>query len=100
MWSALEDRGPLTSRAASSPDPEALAAARATLAEVFDNADCASPERLNAARQNCTLRGVHLELPVPDFVSRTPTPAGATLRFGGRGRTARCHRCCDASTPP
>ncbi len=51
-------------------------------------------------RHNSTLQGVHLEIAVPDFVSRTPTPAGATLRFGGRGRTARCHRCRDASTPP
>jgi hypothetical protein len=39
-------------------------------------------------------------VPVPDFVSRTPTPAGRTRRFGGGGRTARCHRCREASTPP
>ena len=51
-------------------------------------------------RHNSTLHGVHLELPVPAFVNRIPTPSGATLRFGGIGRTARCHRCRDASTPP
>ena len=51
-------------------------------------------------RHNSTLHGVHRELPVPAFVNRTPTPDGATLRFGGRRRTARCHRCRDAKTPP
>jgi hypothetical protein len=51
-------------------------------------------------RHNSKLQGVHRELPLPTFVNRTPTPAGATLVFGGRGRTARCHRCRDVRTPP
>jgi hypothetical protein len=51
-------------------------------------------------RHDSALQGVHRDVPVPAFVNRTPTPAGATLRFGGRGRTARRHRCRDASTAP
>jgi hypothetical protein len=51
-------------------------------------------------RYNSTLHGVQRELPAPAFVSRSPTPSGGAARFGGRGRTARCQRCRDASTPP
>lgn len=51
-------------------------------------------------RHNSPLYGVGREVPVPAFVSRTPTPAGARLRFGGRGRIAPCHRSRDADTPP
>ena len=42
-------------------------------------------------RHSSTLHGVHRELPRPAFVHRVPPPAGATFRFRGRGRTARCH---------
>ena len=51
-------------------------------------------------RHNSTLHGVHREVPERAFVSRSPTPGGGAARFGGRGRTTRCHRCRDASTPP